>query len=106
MKKSIIGVIIHKEGNANQSILKAIGKHNGGENVIDRATLEGYIMGQKVEYPNLFKNLKIIDAGIDQHISEDGGETCCLTLTWKEVEELKETISDLPAEVFTGAGTF
>lgn len=94
MTKTKIAVEIHKEGSSNHVILKAIGRHNGEENVIDRETLRGYILGQKVEYPNLYKNLIVKNEGDNQFISEDGGETFTLSLTWKEVEELAPVEND------------
>jgi len=100
MKKTKIGVEIHKEGNINFQVLKAIGKHNGGSNVIDRETLTSYIIGQRIDYPSLYKELKVINSGDDQHISEDGGETFVLSLTWKEVEELEESKNDIPSAIF------
>jgi len=87
--KSKINVVIHKEGSSNPVILKAIGRHNGGDLTIDPQTLTGYILGQKIEYPNLYKGISVIPEGDTLHISEDNGESFTLSLTFTEVHELK-----------------
>ena len=87
--KQKIKVEIHKLGNSNYKVLEAVGKFNGGELELNRDVLEGYILGQRVEYPNLFKSLKLTNDGDTLHISEDNGETVTLSLTWTEVHELQ-----------------
>ena len=87
--KSKIVVDIHKEGNSNLIVLKAIGRHNGGDNLIDQQMITGYVLGQKIDYPSLYKEIKVTQDGDTLHISEDDGKTFTLSLTWTEVHELQ-----------------
>lgn len=101
--KSKIHVDIHKDGFLNLMILRAIGKHNGETNIIDREILTGYILGQRIEYPASVKDLKIVNDGDTQHISEDDGKTFTLSLSWNVVHKL-EPENDIPSELFQSPG--
>jgi hypothetical protein len=86
--KTVIKVDIHKNGHENEYILKAIGSHNSGESRFTMQDFRGYVNFKKAVFPSV-SNYKVIEDWPVSRMSEDGGKTFTLSLTWNEVEELK-----------------
>lgn len=86
--KTVIRVDIHKNGHENEYILKAIGSHNSGQSRFTMQDFRGYVNFKKAVFPSA-SNYKVIEEWPISHMSEDGGDTFTLSLTWNEVEELK-----------------
>lgn len=112
MKKKI-AVEIHKSGSLSQEIISAIQNMNEGNVSFSPDDLTGFIRMKSAMYPivyaQLSTNYNVGEKRLD--ISEDGGETFTLSLTWKEVHELElapqaptlllQNIDDIPSELFT-----
>lgn len=98
-----IGVVIHKNGFNNGKIIERLGEHNGNLCEFTQKNLTGLLTLQMIDYPATNRLLIYVDDGEDTiHISEDDGKTFTLTLTWKEVEELKD---DIPKYLFVSGSS-
>lgn len=86
--KTVIKVDIHKQGSDSDEILKAIASHNGGVRRIFMTDISGWVNMKNAIYPTI-KNLFLKHEWPTTHISEDGGKTFTLSLTWNEVVELQ-----------------
>ena len=91
--KTKISVDIHKSGQENDFILKAVANHNSGKAIFRYLDLIGYCSMQNAVYPSIreMETIKTEDKFPVIHVSEDKGKTFTLTLTWKEVYELETT---------------
>lgn len=97
MKQTKISVEIHKHGDENEYLLKLVANVNSRGYEISSQAIGYYLLVKNAIHPE-YKNLFFTFEGEDTlHISEDGGKTFTLTLTWKEVE----TLDDLPQDIFT-----
>lgn len=97
--KTVIRVDIHKNGHENEYILKAIGSHNSGQSRFTMQDFRGYVNFKKAVFPSA-SNYKVIEEWPISHMSEDGGDTFTLSLTWNEVKEafdnqFKDSLNDL-----------
>lgn len=105
--KQKIGVEIHKNGSENDVILRMIAHFNDGKVNITAGDVMGYLHARQAIYPTISNYGCYIahdgEGGKILCISEDGGETLTLTLTWKDIFELEETPS-LPLTSTTQAG--
>ncbi len=100
MKQIKIGTVIHKHGEENEYLLKLVGNVNSRGLDISSQAVGYYLLVKNAIHPE-YKKLSFDFEGEDtMHISEDGGKTYTLSLTWKEVEAL----NDIPADVFEGGG--
>lgn len=100
--KEKIGVEIHKNGSENDVLLRMVGNVNESGVKISPENIAAYLMVRNAMFPILFKFSFKQDKN-SFHISEDGGETFTLSLTWKEVEELAP-VDDIPGELYQSNG--
>lgn len=101
--KHKISVEIHKQGCENDSFLRMVASVNEGKAFLFWKDVAGYIAARNAQYPTL-NNLFFSHADGVMDISEDGGKTTTLTLTWKEVYELGEVDKEIEEELTPATG--
>lgn len=103
MKKKI-AVEIHKTGSENDGLLRLVGNVNGMGLGISKSAIMAYLAVKMAMFP-LSSNYSTCTEGDTLHVSEDGGDTFTLSLTWKDVYELDQSENDLPSGLFEAPGT-
>lgn len=79
-------VQIHKQGQHNEPILRAIGGNNEGKAEISLNDIAGYVRMRAAEYPSLYSGCiatveQISDVLTGLKVSEDGGKTFTLSIS-------------------------
>lgn len=91
MKKKI-SVEIHQPGETNDTILRAVASFNKGDQRLSLVDIVGWLNLEKCAFPSIRKGIITqwqTEPDTRIHISEDNGKTFTLTLSMREIEELK-----------------
>lgn len=95
-----ISIEIHKAGSENDVLTRMVATVNEGRAQISMGEIAAYLNVRNAIYPTIHKFASMPEDG-SLLISEDGGKTYTITLTWKEVHELSDTEKEIQQELET-----
>lgn len=86
--KRKLSVELFKNGSENDVLTRLVANVNEGKSSIEPLDIMGYLETRKATYPTV-SDYKYKEEGYTLYISEDGGKSYTMAITWKEVYELE-----------------